>query len=78
MARENFGEATERATPRRREEARREGKVARSHELTSALVLLAGIAGLAALGGGMLRHLMEVTRSLLSGMAAPATSQAAV
>ncbi len=46
MARETFGEASERATPKRREEARREEKAARSTELTSALVLLAGVAAL--------------------------------
>lgn len=37
------GEKTERATPQRRREARQEGQVARSVELTSAISLLAGI-----------------------------------
>lgn len=37
------GDRTERATPRRREEARRKGQVARSEEVTSTFVLLAGI-----------------------------------
>lgn len=37
------GEKTERATPQRRREARQEGQVARSVELTSAVSLLAGI-----------------------------------
>ncbi|MCL6453468.1 MAG: flagellar biosynthesis protein FlhB [Alicyclobacillus sp.] len=36
-------EKTERATPKRRRDARRQGQVARSGELTSAVVLLAGI-----------------------------------
>lgn len=37
------GEKTERATPQRRREARREGQVARSVELTSAATLLTGV-----------------------------------
>ena len=37
------GEKTERATPQRRREARREGQVARSAELTSALTMLTGV-----------------------------------
>ncbi len=37
------GERTERASPRRREEARRKGEVARSEEVNSAFVLLAGV-----------------------------------
>ncbi|WP_157070985.1 flagellar biosynthesis protein FlhB [Alicyclobacillus acidiphilus] len=40
------GERTERATPRRRDEARREGNVARSPELTSAVALAAVIVAL--------------------------------
>jgi flagellar biosynthetic protein FlhB len=36
-------ERTEQATPRRREEARREGKVARSQELSSMLILFCGV-----------------------------------
>ncbi len=67
MPPETYGERSERATPKRREEARREGKVARSHELTSSLALLAGIGALSALGGGLFRHLAELMRSFLSG-----------
>ncbi|GMA49022.1 hypothetical protein GCM10025857_03790 [Alicyclobacillus contaminans] len=37
------GEKTERATPQRRREVRREGRVPRSPELTSALVLLSSL-----------------------------------
>lgn len=52
MAGEQDGaERTESATPRRREEARREGRVPRSQELSGALVLLAGVTVLAAAGG---------------------------
>src|SRR5262245_41554597 len=38
---EDLGERTEEPTPRRRSEARREGNVARSQELSGALMLLA-------------------------------------
>jgi flagellar biosynthetic protein FlhB len=44
-------ERTESPTPRRREQARREGKVARTPELPAAAVLLAGGLALAAAGG---------------------------
>ncbi|WP_304458539.1 flagellar biosynthesis protein FlhB [Alicyclobacillus sendaiensis] len=44
------GERTERATPRRRQEARKEGRVARSPELTSALAFAAVLVALRILG----------------------------
>jgi len=44
-------ERTEAATPRRREEARRRGEVARSRDLSGAAVLLAGVAALGMAGG---------------------------
>ena len=43
MADESYQEKTERATPKRRGEAREEGNVARSMEINSATVLLVGI-----------------------------------
>lgn len=43
MAGESFQEKTEKATPKKREQAREEGQVARSLEVPSVLVLLAGI-----------------------------------
>lgn len=55
-------EKTEPATPRRLEKAREEGQVARSRELTTFLLLLAGVAGLWSMGGvlyGELGLLME-------------------
>ncbi|MFH1147789.1 MAG: flagellar biosynthesis protein FlhB [Pseudomonadota bacterium] len=42
MAEQSFQERTEKATPRRREEARKKGEVARSREVASVLVLLTG------------------------------------
>ncbi len=47
-------ERTEPATPRRLEEAREKGHVAKSHDLVSALVVLAAVGGLALLGGSLL------------------------
>lgn len=43
MAEESFAERTEKATPKRREEARKKGQVARSREIPAVMVLLAGI-----------------------------------
>ena len=42
------GEKTEKATPKKREEARKKGTVARSADVNGAVVLLAGLAALAA------------------------------
>ncbi len=47
------------ATPRRREEARRKGQVAKSREVNSALMLLAGLAALSLLGPRLLREIGE-------------------
>jgi flagellar biosynthetic protein FlhB len=44
MPEEQFQERTEKATPRRRQKAREEGKVARSTDLNSAVILCLGIA----------------------------------
>ncbi len=66
MANDAYGERTERATPKRREQARGEGKVARSTELTNALALLAGVAALSFLGGGLMHRLSDLFRGLLS------------
>lgn len=46
MAEESFEEKTEKATPRRQEEARKKGEVAKSRELASTAVLLAGLVAL--------------------------------
>jgi flagellar biosynthetic protein FlhB len=47
------------ATPRRREEARRKGQVAKSREVNSALMLLAGLAALSLLGPRLLQGIGE-------------------
>jgi flagellar biosynthetic protein FlhB len=53
---------TEKATPRRRNEARRKGQVAKSVDVASAAVLLATFTTLAAAGPAMLGRSMEVVR----------------
>jgi flagellar biosynthetic protein FlhB len=56
------GERTEAATPRRRQDARKEGKVAKSQELSSALVLLSGACVLYLFGGSLLNELVGLMR----------------
>ncbi|MCK4412078.1 MAG: flagellar biosynthesis protein FlhB [Candidatus Eisenbacteria sp.] len=60
-----FHERTEPATPRRRRQAREEGKVARSQEVNSAFILLASLGVLALAGPFMLRRMMGLTRAIL-------------
>lgn len=64
MAQDDAGEKTEQPTPRRRAEAREEGQVARSQDLTSALALLAGLILLKLLGPQMLGRMLSLTRGL--------------
>jgi flagellar biosynthetic protein FlhB len=58
---------TERATPRRREEARRRGQVARSQELNTALVLLLGAVILYVTGPTASAGFKEIFSSCLGG-----------
>ncbi|MEN6404914.1 MAG: EscU/YscU/HrcU family type III secretion system export apparatus switch protein [Thermoguttaceae bacterium] len=64
---EYAGEKTLDPTPHRRQQARREGHVAKSQELGSAAVLLAGIALLMVLGGGLAGFLADYCRTQLGG-----------
>jgi flagellar biosynthesis protein FlhB len=64
MAENNF-EKTEAPTPRRLQEARDDGNIARSTDLTAALMLLAGIIALQMLGTHMFQGLGTATRVLL-------------
>jgi flagellar biosynthesis protein FlhB len=61
------GEKTLEPTPHRRQLARREGHVAKSHDLGSAVLLLAGLAVLVMLGGGLVGFLVEYCRHQLGG-----------
>jgi flagellar biosynthetic protein FlhB len=51
MAEESYQEKTERATPKRREDARKRGQVARSMELNSVTILFFGLVSLTFLSG---------------------------
>lgn len=60
-------ERTEPPTPRRRKEARQKGQVARSQDLTAAVLLLAGFFALALLGPGLWMCLLVIVRAALTG-----------
>lgn len=60
-------EKTEPATPKRREEARRKGQVARTAELGTAAVLLAGFGVLSMWAAGAGRTLMDLATQYLGG-----------
>jgi flagellar biosynthetic protein FlhB len=68
---ESAQEKTEQPTPRRRKEARDQGQVARSQDLTAAVSLLAGMVLLATLGESFLHRLLLVMREM--GTPAPLT-----
>jgi len=57
MAEESFAERTEQATPRRREEARKKGQVAKSREIPSVAILLGGISFIFLFGSYLYHHL---------------------
>ena len=63
------GEKTEPATPRRREEARKKGQVAKSGEVGTALMVLTGVLLLNALAPYIGRHLRETVQYFLENMA---------
>jgi flagellar biosynthetic protein FlhB len=65
------GEKTESATPKKRDEARKKGTVAKSTDVNGVAVLLAGFGMLAALGPMMFERLQESMRHLLGLMATP-------
>jgi flagellar biosynthetic protein FlhB len=61
------GEKSLDPTPHRRQQARQEGHVAKSHDLGSAAMLLLGLAVLMTLGGSLAGFLAEYCRSQLGG-----------
>src|SRR5262245_55825029 len=69
MADERDEERTEPATPRRREEARERGQVARSADLSSAVILLAAVVALQFLGRPMIGGIFASAASVLEGLA---------
>ncbi|MFG0282896.1 MAG: flagellar biosynthesis protein FlhB, partial [Phycisphaerales bacterium JB039] len=66
---EQLGEKTEQPTARRRQEARLEGQVARSQDLSAAVTLAAGLATLLVLGAMIARTMAGVMAAVLEGRA---------
>jgi flagellar biosynthetic protein FlhB len=62
---------TEKATPKRRKEARKKGQVARSADLCGAVVLLAALGALAAFGPGIVDGLAGSMRGMLARVSHP-------
>ncbi len=74
MSDASFQEKTEAPTRRRREDARKEGQVPRSQELTTAIMLLAAAGTIAVAGGSLGGVLIDsFQRLMLMGPAAPET-----
>lgn len=66
MAEDSDLERTEPPSPRRLEQAREDGDVPRSRELSTCLVLMAAAMGMWFMGGNMVRHLEGVMTSILA------------
>jgi flagellar biosynthesis protein FlhB len=62
VADDSFQEKTEPATPKRREDAREKGKVAKSTEVNSSLILVLGLLMLYVAGSGLVTQLSGVIR----------------
>ena len=68
---------TERPTPKRRDEARKKGQIAKSADVNTAVAVLAGLGTLTALGGSLLMGYVEVMRRGLSQTANPSLASGA-
>jgi flagellar biosynthetic protein FlhB len=62
---------TEKATPKKRDDARKKGQVAKSADLNGAAVMLAGLMALGAFGGGIAVRLQETLRTGIVSIAQP-------
>jgi flagellar biosynthetic protein FlhB len=62
---------TEKATPKKRQEARKKGQVAKSQDLNGAAVLLASLLALSSSGPGMMRRLEEATVGVIQLIQSP-------
>jgi flagellar biosynthetic protein FlhB len=62
---------TEKATPKRREEARKKGQIARSADLNGSVVLFVGVIALGAAGPGIAQRMGDVMRTALQMGARP-------
>lgn len=63
---EDFGDRTEAPTPRRREEAREQGQIARSPDLTAAALLLGFLLLMNSFGSGLIKALRMLMLEILS------------
>ena len=62
---------TEKATPKKRQEARQKGQVARSQDANGAIVLMAAVIALSAFGPAMYQRMQEATLSILAWVSSP-------
>lgn len=62
---------TEKATPKKRQEARSKGQVARSQDANGAVVLMASVLALSAFGPSMLHRMQEATLGVLAFVSSP-------
>jgi flagellar biosynthetic protein FlhB len=65
------GDKTEKATPKRREEARKKGQIAKSQDLTGAFVLIGGLIALSFWGPHVIEKLGESMRGTIAMMSNP-------
>ena len=65
------GDKTEKATPKRKQEARRKGQVAKSQDLGGAVILLAALMSLSALGPAAWHHMQDAMYNSLALIATP-------
>ncbi|CUS89982.1 FlhB HrpN YscU SpaS Family [Candidatus Kryptonium thompsonii] len=65
---EEFQERTEQATPKRKEDARKKGKVAKSYDFNSALVILASTGVLYFCCNFMYQKIANLTKFVLSNL----------
>lgn len=75
MAQGSDQERTEKATPKRRQEARKKGQVAQSREVSSALILMCGLGALYLAGPYFYHSLRGLVAGLFRGAADAATLQ---
>jgi flagellar biosynthetic protein FlhB len=71
------GEKTEKATPKKLDEARQKGQIARSVDLNGAAVLLAALLALSAAGPALLTRIQEATLAILTLVSTPQVVDAA-
>ncbi len=71
MAGQSGGDKTEKATPKKRDDARKKGQVAKSQDLNGAVVMLAGLLALAAAGSAIAGRMQDVLRTALVQTATP-------